>query len=542
MTLPAGISLTQKLSYTRFLKAMGRYGLSVAFLFVLTLPLAVAIFLGASLGGTSTWEHVLSNRLLPYTLTTLQVLAISAVAIIAVGVPSAWLIARTDFPGRQVFEWALILPLAMPGYVMAYAWGDLAGIAGPLQSALRVHFDITARDYWFPEIFSPGGLAFIFTTTLYPYVYITARAAFAAQSAHMFDAARSLGAGHWRLFGWVGLPVAAPAILAGLTLALMEASADYGAADFLGIPTLGVGIVRAWSSFGEPATAARLALVLMALAASLLLFSRTLLQGRTGAQSARMQQPTRRWTLTPVHSLLVIVLLSLLLCVSFLMPVARLIWLWLEQGGSHRSLWAPLRSTLILGTGGALITLLAALYVAFSDTSRGLLRMALLSGYAAPGAVLGLGALMLLSATGQPLNWTTGMGLLLLVYACRFTYAGLEPLLYRQSRVPASMGHVARSLGCSAWHKFWTVDLPLLRPGLVAGALILFVEILKELPATLMLRPFGWDTLAVRAHAYATDERLAEATLPALLIVSAGLIPVILMSARFTRSEQDTTI
>lgn len=539
MILADGTSLSARPFLAELIRAVGRYGLPAAFLLVLTLPLTFAVFFGASLGGTSTWDHILQNRLIPYSVTTLQVLAMSAFAIVLVAVPCAWLIARTDFAGRHFFEWALILPLAMPGYVMAYAWGDLAGVAGPLQAGLRETFQMSARDYWFPNIFSPTGLAFVFTTTLYPYVYISARAAFAGQSQHLFEAARSLGAGHWRLFIWIGLPIAGPAILAGLTLALMEASADYGAADFLGIPTLGVGIVRAWSSFGEPASAARLALVLMALAATLLLLSRWVLRGRDGATSARSQQHSHRWPLSRLHVVLVWLFLSTLLSLSFVLPVGRLVWLWLEQGGSNRSLWPPLQSTLILGSSGAALAVLAALYVALSATSRGVLRFALLSGYAAPGAVLGLGALLMLSAAGQSLSWAAGLSLLALVYACRFTYAGLEPLLYQQGQVSASIGYVARSLGSSGWHKFWTVDLPLLRPGLLAASLILFVEILKELPATLMLRPFGWDTLAVRAHAYATDERLAEATLPSLLIVAAGLLPVIWIATRFSRTEPE---
>jgi iron(III) transport system permease protein len=506
------------------------------------LPVFAVLIVGITAGDGATWEHILQNRLVPYTLTTLAVLMMSAIMMLGLAVPVAWLITRYEFPGRAFFGWALILPLAMPGYVMAYAWADLMGVAGPLQSQLRDLTGLSARDYWFPNLFSSPGLAFVLASTLFPYVYITARAAFSMQPAATLDAARSLGAGPLTLFWRVALPVALPTILAGLCLALMEAAADYGAADFLGIQTLGVGIVRSWTSFGEPNTAARLALALMAIAATLLIVSR-LFQGRGGQQNTSSRWLTSQRQALPGHAALLASLLCLvILLLCFVAPIARLTWLAVKTGAETSDLLPLLRSTLALGVLGSVGAFAAALVFTLAVKRRESLRfgarLVAAAGYAAPGAVLGLGALFILRETGQALSGFVAIGLLVWIYVSRFTSAGVEPMQATLDRLPKNLDHAARSLGSRGLRHFWRVDLPLIAPGALAAGLILFVEILKELPATLMLRPFGWDTLAVRAHAYATDERLAQATLPALLIVLAGLAPVLILSWRLSETER----
>ena len=506
------------------------------------LPVLAAIFAGLTAGDGATWEHILQNRLVPYTLTTLLVLLLSAIIMLVIAVPSAWLISQYDFPGRSIFSWAMILPLAMPGYVMAYAWADMMGVAGPIQSHIRDMTGLSARDYWFPNLFSAPGLAFVLASTLFPYVYITARAAFSMQSLSTLEAARSLGAQPLELFWRVALPVALPTIAGGLCLALMEAAADYGAADFWGIQTLGVGIIRSWQSFGEPNTAARLALTLILIAGCFLIAARVF-QGRRGTQetSVRWRTPTRS-KLPPVMAAAVTALCSLILIVCFLAPIARLLWLALETSANAPDLWPLVRSTLMLGAMGAALAFVAALVFSLSskrsETLRLATRLIAAAGYAAPGAVLGLGALFILRETGQALSGWVAIGFLVWIYVSRFTSAGVEPIQASLARLPKNLDLAAQSLGSTGLRQFARVDLPLIAPGAFAAALILFVEILKELPATLMLRPFGWDTLAVRAHAYATDERLAQATLPSLLIVLAGLAPVLLLSWRLGRSER----
>lgn len=505
-------------------------------------PVILAIWFGVFSPSGQSWDHILTNRLLPYSLTTLFMLAITGGLVVLIAVPLAWLISLFEFPGRKIFEWCLILPLAVPGYVLAYSWANLASVAGPIQIAFRDVTSLSARDYWFPDIFTPAGLAVILALGLFPYVYITARAAFSNQSLATLEAARCLGVSGVRLFLKVAIPAARPAIIAGLALALMEAAADYGAADYLGVQTLGVGIIRAWSSYGEPTSAARLALILIGLAFSFMLIA-NLAQGRSGAQ-----QTSYRWT-TPQRvqltgfrgGLASLYCLSIML-VAFGIPVLRLIWLCLETGIPRRSVWDPVMSSVLLASAGTASALICALTLVLSNHYRQqtqwLARLSAASGYATPGAVLGLSGLFLLQALGLSLSGGIALVLLIWIYASRFTAAGTEPLYASLARAPASLDQAARSLKIGRLSRFYRIDLPILSPGALAASLILFVEILKELPATLMLRPFGWDTLAVRAHAYASDERLAEATLPSLLIVMAGILPVLLLSYQITRSGE----
>lgn len=508
---------------------------------IIVLPVAVALLTGMFAGGGESWDHILNNRLLPYTGTTVTVLALCAALATLFAVPAAWIVSTLDFPGRQTFEWALILPLAVPGYVMAYAWGDLSGVAGPLQTALRDATGLSARDYWFPDVYTEAGLAFVLAATLFPYVYITARAAFIQQSAALMDAARSLGAGGMNLFFRVALPCALPAILGGLLLAMMEAAADYGAADYFGVPTLGVGIVRAWTSFGEPATAARLALVLVLLAFLLLAMAHGLVRRRPTHTAGRLNTVNERSRLKGVKAILAISLCGGLLSLTFFVPVGRLIWLATEHQAGARDLIPALVSTASLGIMGVALTLGLAFILARAAWANPGLRLGIRgigsAGYATPGAVLGLAALVLVSVSGQALSGFLALTLLLWLYATRFVSAGLEPISDRFAATSPNLKYAAQSLGTKPLYRLWRLDLPIARPGLLAGALILFVEVLKELPATWMLAPTGWETLAVRAHTYASDERLAAAALPSLLITLGGLIPVWLLSTRLSQAK-----
>ena len=362
------------------------------------------------------------------------------------------------------------------------------------------------------------------------------------QSLATFEAARSLGARPIDLFWRVAIPAAMPAIIGGLCLALMEAAADYGAADFLGVPTLGVGIIRSWTSFGEPNTAARLSLMLILIAGTFLVAAR-LFQGQRGTQNTSVRWRTPNRSKLPVSGGMAAAgLCTTILLICFAMPVSRLVWLVIEYQARAPDIVPLIQSSLILGCLGASVAFIAALVFSLAtkrdETLRLGARLVAAAGYAAPGVVLGLGALYILRETGQALSGAVAIGFLVWIYVSRFTSAGVEPIQATIARLPKNLDQASRSLGVTGLNQFWRVDLPLIAPGAVAAALILFVEILKELPATLMLRPFGWDTLAVRAHAYATDERLAQATLPSLLIVLAGLIPVLLLSWRLSRTER----
>jgi iron(III) transport system permease protein len=496
-------------------------------------PLAALVAMGA--GTAPSWDHIAATLLGDYLGATLFAVGFGTLGATVVGAGLAWLIAMHRFPGRDVFAWALVLPLAMPGYVAAYAWADLAGPAGPIADALAAAFGADARALS-PDIRSLPGLAFIFAATLFPYVYLAARAGFAAQSGCALDAARTLGAGPGRTALTIAAPLARPAIAAGAALAAMEMAADYGAADHLGVATLGVGVARAWLSFSDLASAARIALILMGAALVLLLVER-MFRGADGATGRRWRAP-RAAALAPGSGLAATLACLAALTAGFLAPVAHLAGLGLADGPPLRDLAGPLAATLGLGLVGTLAALVIAALALTGRRAGGLTaKIAGLTpavGYAAPGAVLALGVLAAGTAGfgGGVLVGAGAIGLMAWAYAVRFGQAGLGPLEAGFARISPAVGPAARTLGAAPWRRFWTIEAPLAAPAAAAAALIAFVEVLKELPATKLLRPFGLDTLAVRAHAYASDERLAAAAWPALLIVAAGLAPTILLSRR----------
>ncbi|WP_300378520.1 iron ABC transporter permease [Henriciella sp.] len=505
-------------------------------------PVIAALTTGLIGGGGQAWTHIVSTQLAGYTLATLGVLALTTALVLLFAVPSAWFVSLFDFPGRSIFEWALILPLAAPGYVLAYAWADIMEVGGPLQSALRDITGLSARDYWFPSLYSIPGLSFVMACALYPYAYLTARAAFTNLSLCTMEAARSLGASPFRIFIRVALPAARPAIFAGLALALMETAADYGAASYLGVQTLSVGIFRAWHSFSEPAVAARLAFLLILIAFGLQLIERQARGRGTIQQTATRWRTPKRQTLGRRSGLIVTVGCTAILLLAFIFPVSRLVWISMETGIGQKAMWRPFFNSLTLAFAGSALAFLLAVTVVISSRqnrfSQIIGRLAAGAGYAAPGIVLALGALFILSWSGLSVAGPAALVFLVWIYASRFTAAGAEPLNAAFSRAPASLGNAARSLGANRFQRLVRVDLPVAMSGAAAASIILFVEMLKELPATLMLRPFNWDTLAVQAHAYASDERLAAATLPSLMITAAGLLPVILLSLQLTRAGE----
>lgn len=508
---------------------------------IIGLPVLASVWAGLAYGGGDAWSHIASTKLWSYTATTCLLLALTGILILLFAVPTAWAVTMYRFPGRGIFEWLLILPLAAPGYVIAYAWADLSGVAGPLQSAVQNITGLRANQYWFPEVTGLIGCSFVLACALYPYVYLTARAAFTTQSVCTLEAARSLGASPWRTFRDVALPGARPAIAAGLALALMEAAADYGAADFLGVQTLTVGIVRAKDSFGEAGVAARMALFLLAIAFLL----QWLEKAQRGARGT--QQSTVRWRelarAEPAKRTQIAITAgcALLFLLDFAAPIGRQIWIAFETGDiSSQVIDATMNSVLLAG-GGAALAFVFAVAVTLggrADTlGARLARIATTSGYAVPGAVLALGGLMVAGYLPTGLGGAVAIAMLIWIYATRFTAAGVEPMSAALARAPKNMSYAAQSLGAAPWRRTFSVNLPIAMSGAAAGALILFVEALKELPATMLLRPADWDTLAVKAHVYATDDRLAAAALPSVAITLAGLGPVILLSRRLSRSR-----
>ncbi|MFN3844014.1 MAG: ABC transporter permease [Rehaibacterium terrae] len=505
---------------------------------LLALPLLMpAAFLAAGFADidTALWAH-LSRHLLPQALANTLTLAVLLAAFVLVpGLGFAWVSARYDYPGRRVLDWALVLPLAIPGYVVAFVYVGLLDYAGPVQSAWRAWFGATAS---LPNGRGVVGAALMLALVLYPYVYLLARAAFVRQGSVAMDAARSLGHGPLAAFFRGVLPLTRPAWVAGLTLAVLEALADFGAVSLLGVDTLTTTIYRAWFGLYSLPTAAQLAFGLLALVALVLLLER-LARGRA-RYAERSLRPQPRRPLRGWRGWTVALLATGVVLLGFAVPLWRLAtWAWSARGGLPVVGPAAL-NTLALGALATLLVLALALLFALlarrAPGDRGVAAASFIVnlGYAVPGTVLAVGAMVwlvrvegwLAGLTGA--QWALSSSLLAVLFAlsARFLRVGHGAVESAFATLRPSLLETARSLAVPAWRRFTGIVLPLLRPGLVAGALLVLVEVMKELPATLMLRPFGWDTLAIRIYAYAAEGLWMEAAWPALLLSLVGLLPV----------------
>lgn len=446
---------------------------------------------------------------------------LGGVGAVVLGAIAACLVSLCSFPGRRLFEWLLVIPLAAPSYVLAYAYTGMTWAnGGPLE----------VRGLW--------GACFIYAFGLYPYVYLAGRVALASQSASALEAARTLGAAPLLLLWRIALPLARPGIAAGAALAMMEIAADYGAAHHFGLTTLSTAIFRVWYAHGDLDAALKIATLLLFAALAFLLIERWA-RGRAAfsGESIRWTQPPR-YQLTPTASMASVLFCLCLITFGALLPLAWLAGLAFLHGDIGE-VARPLANTILLAACGTLITLALSAAIAVSARRANfigrLARFASGMGYAAPGAVIAIGALALFASArtvGMIGGLSSGLALvaLLWAYAARFSAAGVQPIDAGLARLSHGVDASARTLGAGPWRRLFRVDLPLAAPSLAAAALILFVEILKELPATLILRPFDFDTLAVQAYSYASDERLLQAAAPALLIFLAGLAPMIVLA------------
>ena len=521
---------------------------------LLALPVAgvLAAWLGLDARALDTLVHQASTVLPGYIGQSTALAVGVALGVMAMGTATAAAVTLFDFPGRRVFEWALLLPLAMPAYVLAYAMTDALQPSGLLQGWLRAQTGATGA-LW-PDVRSLGGAVALFVLTLYPYVYLLARAALGERAAQLLEAARLLGAGLRRRIVAVALPLARPAITAGVALAVMETLADYGVGAYFGLTTFSTGIFKAWLVMGDRVAAAQLASLLLAVVAGLLWVEKRAQRrlrfgtSRQGGGAAEAQ-PQRLRGRAAVAAIVVCTLPVLL---GFVLPVGWLLWMLLQEVRYAEFglpldrfagwAWASFR----LAAMAALLATALALALGFAlrpvgGVRRGLLVPAagLLSlGYAVPGTVLAVGVLApvgLIQATwpGAPataLVTGTVFGVMA-AYLSRFSAVALQSVQAGYARISPNVDETARLLGAGRWRVFGRLHLPLLRRSALAAGLLVFVDVMKELPATLMLRPFGSDTLAVVAHNFARDERLGEAALPSLAIVAVGLIPVLLLSA-----------
>jgi len=528
--------------------------LAVAALVVAPIVSVLAALLQESGGG---WAHMLDTVLPRYVGNTLALGALVAVGAGAVGTGAAWLVTTCRFPGRGLFEWALAMPLAFPAYVLAYAYTVLLDHPGPVQTALRATFGWGPRDYWFPEVRSLWGAALMFVLVLYPYVYLLARAAFLQQSARAFDVARTLGLGPWGAFARVALPMARPAIATGVALTLMETLADFGVVAHFNVPTFSTGIYRAWFAMGDRIAAAQLSACLLVFVLALVALERT--QRRAARfHSGGAFHVLEGFSLRGWRAGLATLACATPVLLGFVAPVLILVEMSLREGHAlfgARYLRFTLNSVTVAGAA-ALIAVAVAVLLSYAERLRpgpvasAVNRVASM-GYAVPGGVIAVGVLIPLAAFDNALDafmreafgvstgllLTGSVGVLVFAYLVRFLAVALQTVEAGFGKITPSMDHAARTLGAGPGGVLARVHTPILSGALLTAGLIVFVDVMKELPATLIMRPFNFDTLAVQAYRLASDERLEQASTPSLVIVAVGLIPVLLLSARIRRSR-----
>jgi iron(III) transport system permease protein len=516
-------------------------------------PIAAVVW-NLFLPAETTWSHLVSTVLPRYLLNTLLLVLLVAAGVIALGVLPAWLVTACSFPGRSLLEWALVLPLAMPAYIMAYAYTDWLQAAGPVQTALRELTGWKVREYWFPEIRSLPGAAAMLSFALYPYVYLLARAAFREQSRTTLEAARLAGYGAWRSFWRVALPLARPGIVAGTALALMETLADFGTVSYFAVETFTTGIYRAWLSLGDPVAAGQLASCLLGFVFLILAVERT---HRGRARYAASRRPLRAQALRGWRAAAAFASCAGPITLGFLLPAGVLVHLVVtdpEARFGTRTL-ALVANTFTLASVAAIVSVAVAVLLAYAARTvknpvvQGANRLAML-GYALPGAVLAVGILtplgkldnVIAAWVEQSLGMKTGLLLtgssaaLVYAYLVRFLAVAFQTVEAGLARVTPSMDDAARSLGISPVGTLRRVHLPLIAGSLATAALLVFVDVMKELPATFAMRPFNFDTLAVEAYNLAKDERIAEAAVPSLLMVAIALVPLIPLSRQIARS------
>ncbi|WP_375740632.1 ABC transporter permease [Pseudomonas boanensis] len=526
------------------------YPISFAVAVLVLLPLSVLVLSWGEVDG-EIWTHLWDTQM-PRLLSNTLVLVLGvSVGVTLLGVSLAWLTSLCDFPGRRWLDWALMLPFAIPAYVLAFVFIGLFDFAGPVQSLLREWFGSGLR---LPRVRSTGGVILVLVLVFYPYVYLLARSAFLAQGKGLMEAARVLGQSPWQAFWRVGLPMARPAIGAGLALAVMETLADFGAVAVFNFDTFTTAIYKTWYGFFSLASAAQLASLLL-LGVCLVLYGERRARGASRPASERPRGKAL-YPLKGVKALAASTWCGLIFACAFVIPVLQLlVWFWQRGRFDLDERYAGLiLHTLYLGGMAALITVCVALLLAFARrlaptrpvrAAVGLANV----GYALPGSVLAVSIMLAFSYLDTHLviplsSWLGGAGkplllgsllALLLAYLVRFMAVAYGPLEGSLARIRPSLPEAARSLGVGGSGLFFRVYVPLLVPGALSAALLVFVDVLKEMPATLLMRPFGWDTLAVRIFEMTSEGEWARASLPALTLVLVGLLPVISLIRRSAR-------
>jgi iron(III) transport system permease protein len=503
-------------------------------------PIA-AVLSGAFVsGGGDALSHLLSVNGIRYFTTTLMLCLFAGIGAGLIGAVSALLISLTDFPGRRAFAVALVLPFAIPAYVAAYAYGDLLGPFGAVAS-------ITGAAS-LPEIRSLAGAAFILMLTTYPYVYLAMTAALSSRSASLMEAARALGASPQRASLGLLLSASRPAFIGGLALALMEIAADYGVADYFGVQSLSVGIFRTWYGLGDLTAATQIAAGLFLVAMFLTLMESVSRKGRA-AEDVRAHRSSKRLKLSVGHAAIAILLCAAPVLFGFAAPTGVLLAKFDPNLsiGAGRDLASSGINTGLIAAAGASIAMLIAVTLAYAarrargSIAKSLMRIATL-GYAVPGAVMAIGVLALTAFVARTtgIALAGGIGALLYAYVARFLTAGYNSAAGGLAQISPQMDAAARSLGAGPSRTIASIHWPMARLSILAGAAIIAIDVAKELPATLLLRPFNFETLSTRIYRLASDERLADAAPAALILIALGLVPALTLSLIADRNNRET--
>lgn len=522
----------------------------------------ISVFSNVFAGGTSgTWSHLASTVLPEFIRNTVILCVGVGLGVSSIGITTAWLTTMLDFPGRRFFQWALVLPLAVPAYVMAYVYTDFLQFVGPVQSWLRETFGWRPGQYWFPDVRTPGGAVAMFMFVLYPYVYLLARTAFLERASGMLEAGRSLGLGPWGCFFRVSLPLARPAVIAGTALALMETLADFGTVAYFGVQTFTTGIYRAWFSLGDRIAAAQLSAALLAFVVLVLVLEHAS-RGRARFNNTSRQQATPvPIRLSPLVGLVAALACFMPLLLGFLLPAGLLLDMAFSEGDAQfgsRFLHLARNSFVLASVTSVLAVVLAVVLAYAARLARSRLPQVLNRvvglGYAVPGSVIAVGVLIPVTRLDNQLAawWqdvfgvnpglllTGGIAALVYAYLTRFLAVALHTVDSSLGKITPSMDDASRCLGLGRFGTLRRVHVPILRGSLLTAGLLVFVDVMKELPATLVMRPFNFDTLATQAHTLASDERLTEASTAALTIVAVGLLPMFLISRQIVRGRRRT--
>jgi iron(III) transport system permease protein len=534
---------------------LARWQLAATFIAGLVLAPLVVVLSSLFSPADGVWRHLVETVLLELLINTFWLVLGVGIGTSVLGISLAWLTVICEFPGRKLFDWALVLPLAIPAYVIAFVSIGLLDFTGPIQTFLRAW--LGAEDVWFPKIRSTGGVIVVMTLAFYPYVYLLARNAFMTQGRRGIEAAQSLGHSQWSAFFRVALPMARPWIIAGLMLALMETLADFGAVSTFNYDTFTTAIYKAWFGLFSLPAAAQLSSILVLIVFVFLLVEQQLRTRSRYVQAEKQSVPNDRIILRGARGWLAFAYLLLVLSVAFLIPVVQLsIWAFdvFAQDLDGRY-FGFVHHSILLGGMAALLTTACALVLIYTIRlsnnlwTRIMVRLATL-GYALPGAVLAVGGIILVSwVDHQLIAWAKALfnleiGLfitgtlfaILLAYLARFLVVAHSPIDSAMQRITPSIDETSRSLSLSGMAMLRRVHLPMLRGGVLTAAILVFVDVMKEMPITLMTRPFGWDTLAVRIFEMTSEGEWERAALPAVALVLTGLIPIILLTRQASQN------